>query len=81
MNALLYTRVHYPEHTEGLIGLSVSGRVGKSLGRWCSECTLCRTAKYMGGRCPRYGLCGACGESSMGGLEGSYLWDGMAVEE
>ena len=64
----VYTRVHYPEHTECLVGLSVSGRVGKSLGRWCSECTLCGTAKYMGGRCPRYALCEACGESSMGGL-------------
>ena len=28
----VYTRVHYPEHTECLVGLSVSGRVGKSLG-------------------------------------------------
>ena len=33
----------------------------------------------MGGRCPRYGLCGACGDSSVWGMEGGYLWEWMAV--
>jgi len=45
---LVYTRVHYPEHTECLVGLSLSRRLGKSLGRWYSECTASRIAKYMG---------------------------------
>ena len=76
---LVYTRVHHPEHTECLVGLSVSRRLGKSLGRWYSECTLCGTAKYMGGRCPRYVLCEACGESSMGGLGGAIYGKRVAV--
>ena len=76
----VYTRVHYPEHTECLVGLSVSRRLGKSLGRWYSECTASRIAKYMRGWFARYGLCGACGDSSTG-LEGGCLGEGMVVEE